>query len=165
VALLKRISTVAATLLAVLYTGEIICACCSAALISKGASMMPATLKEEEIAVTQWFNRYSNSYAAGFVFESMSLIFILSLFACGYTITVREFKSIQSSLNSAAKKDSKISAKAHILEQGVQDMTDILSHTTAIVFAAFLIQTCYDILWTTATFGDVFKTGCKHQHM
>ncbi len=108
-----------------------------------------------------WFNRYSNAYAASFVFESMSLIFILSLFACGYTITVREFKNIQNSLNLAAKRDSKISAKAHILEQGVQDMSDILSKTTAIVFVAFVIQTCYDLLWTTATFGDVFKIGCK----
>jgi hypothetical protein len=155
------VSKLAVAVLATLYTCEFICVCSAAGLISHGASMMPAVLKDEEIEVTMWFNRYSNAYAASFVFESMSLIFILSLFACGYTITVREFKNIQNSLNLAAKRDSKISAKAHILEQGVQDMSDILSKTTAIVFVAFVIQTCYDLLWTTATFGDVFKIGCK----
>jgi hypothetical protein len=109
------------------------------------------------------FNSYTNAYAFSFVFESVCMVTILGLFGLGYSIAVREFKDVEHALHVASQKskNSGLTAKAHVLGQGIHEMSAILTATTAVVFCSFVIQTAYDLLWTTATFGDVFKVQCK----
>ena len=145
----------------VLYTCQIVSMWVSAGFEMKGAAMMPAAAAQEQ-AVADVFNIYSNAFALSFVFESLCLILILVLFAYGYSLVKKQFDSIERSLQAVAQKNPRSAAKALVLEQGVHDMSVILSRTTALVFVAFLQHAAYDLMWTVATFGNVFKPGCQH---
>jgi hypothetical protein len=158
---LLRVSKVAVGCVFTMYSLECISVWCAVGYLVQAANMMPATAANERILV-RTFNAYSNSYAASFVFESASMVTMLGLFAVGYSITAREFKKVEDALHLASLKSTKsgYTAKAHVLEQGVHEMVTTLSATTAVVFCSFVIQTAYDLLWTVATFGDVFKVQC-----
>jgi hypothetical protein len=145
----------------VLYTCQIVSMYVSAGFEVKGAAMLPASAAEEQ-AVSDVFNIYSNAFALSYVFESACLLFILVLFAYGYSLVIKEFDQIEQSLQAVAKKNPRSAAKALVLEQGVHDMATTLSRTTAFVFFAFLQHAGYDLMWTVATFGNVFKPGCQH---
>jgi hypothetical protein len=68
--------------------------------------------------------------------------------------------SVKKALQAFAQDHASSSDKAQVLEQGVDDISAALTRSTAVVFYAFVQQTAYCLMWTTATFGDVFKTGC-----
>ena len=135
---------------------------CAVGYLAQGAAMMPATASNER-SLVRVFNSYTTAYAFSFVFESVCMVMILGLFALRHSIAVREFKNVEHALHLASqkRKNSGVTAKAHVLEQGVHDISAILTATTAVVFCSFVIQTCYDLLWTTGTFGDVYKVQCK----
>jgi hypothetical protein len=159
---LSRISKISLGCVLALYFLECVSVWCAVGYLAQGASMMPATASNER-SLVRVFNSYTNAYAFSFVFESACMVAILGLFALGYSVTLREFKNVEHALQLASQrsKNSGMTAKAHVLEQGVHEMSVILTATTAVVFCSFVIQTSYDLLWTTATFGDVFKVQCK----
>ena len=145
-----------------LYTCQIVSMYVAADFEVKGAAMLPASTAAEEQAVSVVFNIYSNAFALSFVFESACLLFILALFAYAYSIVIKIFDGIERSLQAAAHKNPRAAAKALVLQHGVHDMSSVLSRTTAFLFFAFLQHAAYDIMWTVATFGNVFKAGCSH---
>ena len=159
---LSRISKISLGGVIALYFCECVSVWCAVGYLAQGTAMMPATAGNER-SLVRVFNSYTTAYAFSFVFESVCMVMILGLFALGYSITVREFSNVEHALHLASQKskNSGVTAKAHVLEQGVHDMSAILTATTAVVFCSFVIQTSYDLLWTTATFGDVFKVQCK----
>jgi hypothetical protein len=159
---LSRISKISLGCVLALYFLECVSVWCAVGYLAQGAAMMPATASNER-SLVRVFNSYTNAYAFSFVFESACMVTILGLFALGYSVTLREFKNVEHALHLASQKskNSGMTAKAHVLEQGVHEMSAILTATTAVVFCSFVIQTSYDLLWTTATFGDVFKVQCK----
>lgn len=160
---LSRISKISLGCVIALYFLECVSVWCAVGYLAQGAAMMPATASNER-SLVRAFNSYTNAYALSFVFESVCMVTILGLFGLGHSIAVREFKDVEHALHVVSQKSKNpgLTAKAHVLGQGIHEMSAILTATTAVVFCSFVIQTAYDLLWTIATFGDVFKVQCKH---